>query len=206
MEATTAGAQPPEAGSGPTIAAPTIAAPTIAAPTITAPTITAPTTAAPTIAGRTITAPAVATPTIGRPPSGTQFTVGIVHYRHGSVCVTDQVLICNSRRYAIDELDNVRTVRAPLHPMTISTAVVALGAAIVIVLAAPFLDPAGWLGALVVLAVPLILLVASMRHPRPYELWAEYHNLTVQLLWDSNSERYHQICRALLRAKENGGF
>jgi len=41
-----------------------------------------------------------------------------------------------------------------------------------------------------------------LRRPRPYQLWAEYRGMTVALLWETNPERYHQICRAVLRARE----
>lgn len=118
---------------------------------------------------------------------------GVTHYRHNGVHVTDRWLVCGGRRYAIAELTNTRTVRAPLRPVTVTSAIAASGVAVVIVVAGRFLDSAGWIGAAVVLCVPLLLFAVSLTQHRPYEMWAEYHNLTVQLLWEENSERYRRF-------------
>jgi hypothetical protein len=125
-------------------------------------------------------------------------------YREGGVSVTDRWLTTASRRFAVGELRNLRTVREPATPLgAASTAM----ACILVVAAATFVafsgEPALMLGGPVVAALPIGFALVSWRlRPRSFALYAEYGGRTVQVLEASDERRYNQICRALLRARE----
>ena len=127
----------------------------------------------------------------------------LVYYRHGGVTVSDTWLVCGDHRYPIAELGELRTVRSPRSVITVSAAGCAVVVAVVVMVSARFLSLAGWIGAGVILAVPVVVAVAGTVRGRPYELWAQYQGRTVPLLWDNDAQRYHQICRALVRAQEH---
>ncbi|GAA5182913.1 hypothetical protein GCM10023322_20880 [Rugosimonospora acidiphila] len=124
-------------------------------------------------------------------------------YNADGVKVTDRWLVVGGRRYPIESLCELRVVRAPHSRLTIDAGIASGVIAFGIVLTARYLDPAGWLGAAVVLAVPLSLLVYGLlRRPRPFEIWAQYQGLTVRLLSMRDPRRFGQIRRALIRVQE----
>ena len=136
-------------------------------------------------------------------------TRGAVLFRHAGVLVTDEWLVVSGRRYPINELSRPRTVRGPHDPLTVrAMALAAIVVAVLgVVLAAATAQeqpPAGaFLAAGGVVTVPLLVALAGHRmRPRPFELWAEFRGLTVQLYRSENEREYNQICRALVRARE----
>ena len=127
-------------------------------------------------------------------------------YRAEGVSVTDRWLAIDDRRYAVDQLHNLRTVRDETVPVLIaSVAVVCLlalagGVAMVstgnlgLVIAAPFLA-----------AVPVGIALTVWRLRRRYfALYADYDGHTVLVFQTRDERRYNQICRALVRAREFG--
>jgi len=127
-------------------------------------------------------------------------------YRGEGVSVTDRWLTIDGRRYAVDQLHNLRTVRDETGPVLVaSIAVVCLlalagGVAVVstgslgLVIAAPFLA-----------AVPVGIALTAWRIRRRYfALYADYDGHTVLVLQTRDERRFNQICRALVRAREFG--
>jgi hypothetical protein len=126
-----------------------------------------------------------------------------VLYDEGGITVTDRWLVVYGYRYPIASLCDIRMVRSPHDPLTVDAGIASGTIAVGITITARYLDPAGWLGALVVLAIPVsLMLYGLLRRHRAYELWARYQGMTVQLLWVENPRRFGQISRALLRAHE----
>jgi hypothetical protein len=143
--------------------------------------------------------------------------VGLVYFASQGVYVTDRLFVCAGRKVALVRLTNVHTVRSPVPGIAVNAAIATGTVAIVLVVAGSLLDTAGWIGGLVVLAVPALVLCAGLARRRSYELWADVTrpNVTgdddgtpvvsrVLLLRSDDAERYHQICRALVRAQEHG--
>jgi hypothetical protein len=121
-----------------------------------------------------------------------------IFYRDNDTYVSDRWLVVAGRRYAVRQLSNPRTVGGSRGSLTVGAAVMSCAVAAVILLAARYLNAAGWVAAGIVLAVPLVVLASElMRVRRRYELWAEYRGLTVRLLCDDDVERYEAIRRAL---------
>jgi hypothetical protein len=117
--------------------------------------------------------------------------------------------VIGGRRYDLTELSHLRTVRGPHDSPTIK-AMVTLGvilAALVGVMVASRADTPIQLSAVpalgAALLLPLVLASVGYRmRPRPFELWAEYRGLTVQLFYSESEREYNQVCRALVRARE----
>jgi hypothetical protein len=123
------------------------------------------------------------------------------YYRDGATCVTDTWLVVSGRRYAIAHLRRPRTVRSLGGPTVKGAALTSGVVAVGILLVARHLSTVGWIGAGVALAVPVVVLAGGLaRARRPYELWAEYRGLTVQLLCEPDAGRYAKICQALTLA------
>jgi hypothetical protein len=121
-----------------------------------------------------------------------------MYYRDGDTYVTDTWLVVAGRRYAVRQLSNLRTVNCSRGSVTVVAAIMSGVVALVILLTARFLNTAGWIGAGIVLSVPLVVLAGELlRTPRRYELWAEYRGMTVRLLSEGTAERYDDIRRAL---------
>lgn len=135
---------------------------------------------------------------------GTDSTGGRTYYQRNGVCVTDQYLVAEGRRYEIARLRTVWTTRGPHDPVAMSAAVVSA----VVVLAVTVGHPGGtgvwgWAAVLAVASIALGLAVAvGKSHGRHYELWAEYNGADLRILESASSEVYGQICRALIRARE----
>jgi hypothetical protein len=117
--------------------------------------------------------------------------------------------VIGGRRYDMTELSHLRTVRGRHDSPTIK-AMVTLGvilAALVGVMVASRANTPIQLSAVpalgAALLLPLVLASVGYRmRPRPYELWAEYRGLTVQLFSSDSEREYNQVCRALVRARE----
>ncbi|HKT05395.1 MAG TPA: DUF6232 family protein [Rugosimonospora sp.] len=137
-------------------------------------------------------APALATrPVVSR-------TQPAIYYRDNGTYVTEDWLIVAGRRYQVNQLANLRTVRAAGSPVTRGAAAVAVFVALAILLVARYLSTAAWIGAGIVLAVPLVVLAGELlRTHRRYELWADYRGLTVQVLCEQSAEHVEGVCRAL---------
>jgi hypothetical protein len=129
---------------------------------------------------------------------------GRVLYDQDGVRVTGRSLVVDGQRYDIRELRHLRTAWGPRSPL-LGNAAIAIGALLVIAaLAARYLDIRGWVGAGIVLALPLSGFgLAAAYAPRPSELWCEYQGYTVRILWTKDHSRYGQICRAITRAQED---
>jgi hypothetical protein len=53
--------------------------------------------------------------------------------------------------------------------------------------------------------VPIgVAAVMARVRPRPYELWARYHDEVVQLFCSTEEKTFGHVCRALIRARERG--
>jgi hypothetical protein len=100
-------------------------------------------------------------------------------------------------------LQHPRTCRGPRSPLRINAGIASAVVLVIIGLCARFLDTPGWIGAAVVLAIPLsITAIAAANSPRAHELWAEMGGYTTLVYADANGERYHQVVRAVNRALE----
>lgn len=124
-----------------------------------------------------------------------------MHYDRDNVTVTDHWLEVWGRRYPLPELTHLREVRGQYSHLTINAALVA--AALALARLWDRLGAEGWIGALVVLAIPVLLAVLGIRlRRRNHLMLAEYRGLTVVLLSDDDRERFNQIVRAIRRAFE----
>jgi hypothetical protein len=129
--------------------------------------------------------------------------------RRPGIRVTGRWFIVGSRRYDVSELSHLRTVRGPHDPLTLR-AVITTGvvlAAIGAVMAASSASRPIQLSALpalgAALLVPVVLAWMGYKlRPRPFELWAEYRGMTIQLFYSDSEREYGQVCRALVRARE----
>jgi hypothetical protein len=126
-----------------------------------------------------------------------------VLYDHDGIRVTGNWVIVDGRRFDIRELEHLRTCRGPRSPLRVGAGIAAGVVLIIIALSARLLGKPGWIGAAIVLAVPLIVAaVATANSSRSYELWSEMGGYTTVVLADPNPERYRQIVRAIVRAQE----
>jgi hypothetical protein len=126
-----------------------------------------------------------------------------VHYDRDHVTVTDHWLEVWGRRYPLPELKHLREVHGQHSDLTINATLIAAAFAISIAWLWDRLGAEGWVGALVVLAIPVLLAVLGTRlRRRSHLMLAEYRGLTVVLLYDDNRERFNQVVRAIRRAFE----
>ena len=136
------------------------------------------------------------------PPNVASSPQSATYYRDSGVSVTDTWLVVAGSRYAVAQLANPRTVSGSRNSVVRGAAVVSGAFAVIILLIGRYLSTAGWIGAAIVLAVPLVVLAGELlRTQRRYELWAEYRGLTVRLLCEDDAERYGKIVRALALAR-----
>jgi uncharacterized protein DUF6232 len=127
-------------------------------------------------------------------------------YDDGKVCVVGRWLIVDGLRYEIREMRHLRTVAGPRSPLRVNAGIAVGVVLVIIAMTARYLDTRGWIGAGMVLSVPLGFWgFAAANGPRSSELWCEYRGYTVQALWVKGTDhyRYNQICRAITRAREN---
>jgi hypothetical protein len=124
-----------------------------------------------------------------------------VLYRGDQVIVTDDWLAVWGRRYPVRELKHLRVVRGPHSDLTINATLVAIALAVGIARLWDRLDASGWVGALLVLAVPVLLAALGIRlRRRSHLLLAEYRGRTVVLVGGPRREQINQVARAVLRA------
>jgi len=130
-------------------------------------------------------------------------TLAAEHLSLPGIRVTDKWFVVGQRRFDVTELQNLRTVRGPHHPMVLRAGVGAMIGVALIGLFFQQLQPMGVTGAAVGAALlGAIALVINWRNPRSYEMWAEYRGLTIQLYYSDSERRYQAVCRALIRARE----
>lgn len=128
----------------------------------------------------------------------------VTFYRYHDVMITDRALVVGDRDYPLTDLSDLRMGRGPRDRLTTLLGVVLGAAAVAVVLAAWYLDFAGWVGAFAVLLVLGCALGYRMTtRPRLHELHAEYGGHLVILLSERNGLRFGQICRSLVRALEH---
>jgi hypothetical protein len=127
-------------------------------------------------------------------------------YREGGVSITDRWMTISGRRFAIADLNNLRTVREPSSPAAgASTAVACIIAVAAATIVAFSGEPALMVGGPVVAALPVgVAFVVWRMRQRFFALYAEYGRQTMQVFGTSDERRYNQICRALVRAREYG--
>jgi hypothetical protein len=117
-------------------------------------------------------------------------------------------LIVGDRRYAITELSRLRTARGPRDPLTIRALAlsgVVIGAiGVMLAVSVPQrLSSVTYLAAAGVILVPLALaLIGHRMRPRHFELWADYRGMATRLFVSDSERQYNQVCRALVRARE----
>jgi len=130
-------------------------------------------------------------------------TLAAEHLNLPGIRVTDKWFVVGQRRFDVTELQNLRTVRGPLHALVVRAGVGALIGVALIGLFVQQLQPLGVAGAITgVVLLGLIAQVINWRNPRSYEMWAEYRGLTIQLYYSDSERRYQAVCRALIRARE----
>jgi MFS family permease len=128
----------------------------------------------------------------------------VTFYRYHDVTITDLALVVDDRRYPLADLSDLRMERGPRDMLTGLLGAVLGAAAVAVVLAAWYLDLAGWVGAFaVLLLLGCVLGYRMTTRPRLHELHAEYDGHLVVLLSERNGLRFGQICRALVRALEH---
>jgi hypothetical protein len=125
-------------------------------------------------------------------------------YQAGGVQVTDRWVTSSGRRYPVAALANLRTVREPAGPVSVvSKTMACVFVAAVTAFAAMTGEPLLIVGGPLLAAVPAGFALVVMRlRGRPLALYAEYGDQTVQVFGAADARRYHQICRALIRARE----
>jgi hypothetical protein len=136
-------------------------------------------------------------------PAGHGQKLAAEHLSLPGIRVTDRWFVVGQRRFDVTELQNLRTVRGPLHPMVLRAGAGAMIGVALIGLFFQQMQPWGAAGATAAaLAVGTIAVIINWRSPRSYEMWAEYRGLTIQLYYSDSERRYQAVCRALIRARE----
>lgn len=136
-------------------------------------------------------------------PTGQGQTLAAEHLSLPGIRVTDKWFVVGQRRFDVTELQNLRTVRGPHHPMVLRTGIGALAGVTLVGLFFQQLQPMGVTGAVAgAVLLGVIALAINWRNPRSYEMWAEYRGLTIQLYYSDSERRYQAVCRALIRARE----
>jgi Flp pilus assembly protein TadB len=129
----------------------------------------------------------------------------LTFYRYHGIVITGRALLVDDREYRLADLSDLRMERGPRDRLTALLGAGLAAAAVAVVLAAWYLDLAGWVGAFaVLLALGCALGYRMATRPRLHELHAEYGGHLVVLLSERNGLRFGQICRALARALEHG--
>ncbi|MDR7278813.1 DUF6232 family protein [Catenuloplanes atrovinosus] len=130
-------------------------------------------------------------------------------FETADVIVTPEYFEVGGRRWPTSELAGLRTVRGPFDRLTVR-AVAASGVSLLAVFAAlsfgnglQGLGPATYVVLGAAALVPMLLgVVGNRTRPRVWELWGDYHGMTVRLFVSDNERQYGQISRALVRAQE----
>lgn len=115
--------------------------------------------------------------------------------------VTADEFVASGRRYPIAELADMETRRGPYHPFVRAALMVAALVLFAVATSWRLLDPAGWLGATVLVALPLAVAGAVLRlRPRTYQLWAHYRGGRERLFWTADRAHFRRVHDALHRA------
>jgi hypothetical protein len=129
-------------------------------------------------------------------------TSPIIYYNRGGIRVTSDELVIHDKRYPLTELTGVGITRGYTKPYTTSCVA---GACIFGTLATVGWQVSG-LTSIVAAVLTVAFLIAmpiSRRITRPaFELWADYHNNTIQLLWSRDEHTFNAIRFALCRARQ----
>src|SRR5687767_9301400 len=95
--------------------------------------------------------------------------------------ITDRWLTIADRRYPVDELRDLRTLRGRFAPVTTRAFICTLIGLAMLGASMRSLPTIGLLGAAgSILVLAVITAVSAWRLPRGYALWAEHHGLTLQ--------------------------
>jgi hypothetical protein len=117
--------------------------------------------------------------------------------------ITERWVTIADRRYAVTELENVRTMRGRHDVATVRAATCTAVAIVLLAITARSLPAAGLLGAvssIVILAA--ITAIFAWRRPRGHALWADHHGIALQLYFSDDERIFGHVCRALRRARE----
>jgi hypothetical protein len=126
-----------------------------------------------------------------------------VYYDRDGVTVTDESVEVHGLRYPISQLDHLRVMHAQYSDLTINSSLIATTIVIAIARVWDRLGTNGWVGALAVLAVPVVLaLIGTRLRRRSHVLIAEHRGFTVVIFAHENQRTFNQIARALRRAQE----
>jgi uncharacterized protein DUF6232 len=117
------------------------------------------------------------------------------------IFLTDDAFVLPGRRYAFAELDNLRSVRGAYHPLVRASLGLAGLVLFAVAVSWRMLDAAGWLGAAVLVAVPLAAGAVVLRlRPRRYQLWADHRGRPQRLLSTPDPSACDRVRRALAEA------
>lgn len=131
-------------------------------------------------------------------------------YQQPGIVVTRDSFVVAGRRFPVQQLSRLRTARGPRDVFTVRVAVgvgiVAAGLVAVAVAAVRDGHMPLAVGAAMTAALSLVLVMISGRvlRPRAFELWAEFHGLTMLVFTSDSAVQYGQVTRAVLRAREMG--
>ena len=127
----------------------------------------------------------------------------ITLYNRDGVCVTSRILIAGNRRYEVRSLHQLMTARGRRNPVHVHASIVAGAITVAVVATAVHVGTIAWIAAGLACALPCaVVALSGVLAARPYELWCSIYGEQVILLRMADGERYHQIVRALIRAKE----
>lgn len=140
------------------------------------------------------------------PPGAHSPEPGATYYSRGGIRVTRNWVVIDGYRYAIRDLNDVRAGRSRPGSVTVNAGLALAVGIVAVALTARYLDAAGWLGAIVTLAVPGALFVLGMlRRARTHEMWAHYQGLDVKLMSTHDPHRCRQVYQAIHRATTHRG-
>lgn len=124
-----------------------------------------------------------------------------VVYRCDDVIVTDRWLAVQGRRYLVRDLQDIRIIRTQHSELTIGSAV---ATGVVIFAVARLwdrLDVDGWIGAVTVLAVPMVLTLLGMRRSGFHLMMARVYGCWTLVLSDVDRRRLGRVARAVRSAQ-----
>ena len=131
-------------------------------------------------------------------------------YRDPYIVITYAAVRVGGRRYTVADLDRLRVVRAhrsrrPWLILAGGAVLAAIGVGLVLAWQPGVPGPAAYLALLAAAVVPAGAALVTGRTPDRRELWGRYRGDTVRLFTLSDTRRFGQITRALLRAYEAKG-
>jgi hypothetical protein len=127
----------------------------------------------------------------------------LTFYNHRGVRITDAYVSVDGSRYAVRDLQGVRTTRGPFNRMVVRALgggvsliamAILMGAVMPVAMTAAF-----GLAGLVAVGTAFVL---SRTHPREMVLWANYRGMELMLMNTRDSIEFGKLTRALRRALE----